>query len=802
MERFLRNKKIFEIIPFDYSQPVLFFPVRHHSPACSYHLLQTIQAYQPDCILVEGPQNADRLIPVLTNDNTVLPVAFYYFYKDSGKYISEEGEDYKCYYPFLNTSPEYNALHFAVHNSIDCGFIDLPYGEILIHTAKDKGMRKEAEMQNYNDDYYLSENRFFETLCEKTGMRSFEEFWENFFETDGLSDNTETFVEKMYTYCYLTRQNTPESERETDGCHIREQFMAENIIKATETHQKVLVVTGGFHTYGLYQQINSAQKNKKIKLHKFDEKTQNVYAIAYSFESADALNGYASGMQNPYFYDRIWQRVRESTENSEKPLQAYTDTVLEMLLQCAKQSAKEKLLITMSDISSAVTMYEGLALLRNKKSAGLYELYDSVQSCFVKGECNASSDIPLKLLRKIATGDKIGKLCENAEQIPLIRDFEETAKRLRLKIESVTEQETELDIFAKKSHRETSRFFYRMNFLETGFAIRKKGADILNNTDRSRIRELWAYVRTVHVDSALIDYSVYGSTIEEVCRIVLTRKLRDETKCGIAARLCVESFLMGIAVPDSFSASLDNIIIHDGDFFSVGKALYYFNLLRSLKKMYGVEKDHAENFLIRCFQKILMMLPSMINVKPEYSAECIKICRMLYNLVTTDLLCEEYENLFDTFRTMIQKDNPEPALYGAILGLLYGSDVAYKKDITYAFNGYLTGTEEMKKQGAIFIRGLFLTARDIVLIGDEFIRIADNLIKSLTMEEFMEVLPELRLAFSYFAPDETDSIAEKVALLYHQKPSDIKKSFIIDNVLYLSGMQLEKEICLSLEKLS
>ena len=347
---------------------------------------------------------------------------------------------------------------------------------------------------------------------------------------------------------------------------------------------------------------------------------------------------------------------------------------------------------------------------------------------------------------------------------------------------------------------ETSRFFYRMNFLETGFAVRKKGADILNNSDRSRIRELWSYVRTVHTDSALIDYSAYGSGIEEVCRIVLQKKLNRETECGVAAKLYVMSFLMGIPVTESFTQRMEQMLIDDGNFFSVGKALYYFNLLRSLQKLYGMEQKTTENLLVRCFQKTVMMLPSMMNVKSEYAEQCIRICCMLYNLVSTEVLQGEYEILTDTFRDMIQRDNPEPALYGAVLGLLYGSDVSYKQTITYAFNGYLTGTEERKKQGAVFVRGLFSTARDIVLIGDEFIRITDSLIKSLTMEEFMDVLPELRLAFSYFAPAETDSIAEKVALLYHQKSSDVKNALAIDNNLYLSGIQLEKQICSVLEE--
>lgn len=40
----------------DLSAPLLYFPVRHHSPACAFHLQKAIAAYQPDCILIEGPE--------------------------------------------------------------------------------------------------------------------------------------------------------------------------------------------------------------------------------------------------------------------------------------------------------------------------------------------------------------------------------------------------------------------------------------------------------------------------------------------------------------------------------------------------------------------------------------------------------------------------------------------------------------------------------------------------------------------------------------------------------------------------
>ena len=91
MERILRSKEMAEII---------LLPVRHHSPACAYHVDRTIEELRPDVILVEGPDNADSLIPVMVHDQTKAPFAIYYSYHDQSGRISEDKERYKCYYPF------------------------------------------------------------------------------------------------------------------------------------------------------------------------------------------------------------------------------------------------------------------------------------------------------------------------------------------------------------------------------------------------------------------------------------------------------------------------------------------------------------------------------------------------------------------------------------------------------------------------------------------------------------------------------------------------------------------------------
>ena len=76
-------------------------------------------------------------------------------------------------------SPELTALRQADQRGIHAEFIDLPYMEILAGTAENRGIRSEGEKQTYNDDYLLSRSRYLKLLCEKTGLRDFEEFWRN-----------------------------------------------------------------------------------------------------------------------------------------------------------------------------------------------------------------------------------------------------------------------------------------------------------------------------------------------------------------------------------------------------------------------------------------------------------------------------------------------------------------------------------------------------------------------------------------------------------------------------------------------
>ena len=64
----------------DLASRVVYFSVRHHSPACAWHVDRLIHDVKPEAVLIEGPRDATALVPLLTHPKTRLPVAIYTTY--------------------------------------------------------------------------------------------------------------------------------------------------------------------------------------------------------------------------------------------------------------------------------------------------------------------------------------------------------------------------------------------------------------------------------------------------------------------------------------------------------------------------------------------------------------------------------------------------------------------------------------------------------------------------------------------------------------------------------------------------
>ena len=84
--------------------------------------------------------------------------------------------------------------------------------------------------------------------------------------------------------------------------------------------------------------------------------------------------------------------------------------------------------------------------------------------------------------------------------------------------------------------------------------------------------------------------------------------------------------------------------------------------------------------------------------------------------------------------------------------------------------------------------------RSLVFIGEQFARMLDEFYGQVSEAEFMELLPELRMAFTYFTPRETDRIAAMAAALHGKAAEDILERKEILPEWYSYGKETDEYI--------
>ncbi|MCM1172062.1 MAG: DUF5682 family protein [Clostridium sp.] len=796
---------------FSLDHQVIYFPIRHHSPACAYHLQQVIAGCQPDCILIEGPAGANDLIPVMADAETEAPFAVYYSYKDSEGIISEDKGQYRCYYPFLDYSPELVAVRAGVGSKIHTEFIDLPYAEILAASEENAGLRKNEEKNNYNDDYYLSTSTFMKKLVEKSGFRSFDELWEKYFELDGMFLESSAFVGNMLYYCVLSRLTSKESGLLAEGCFAREAYMRQKISDAKKKFQKIVVVTGGFHTYGLlYGQ-------EQYSLHNIKKENQGVYVMPYSMEATDGLNGYASGMPFPAFYQSVWERLQnsltkenettaESDRSTDKAVvhstgdcignvwQIYRDVVLQFLVSTGKSVRKKTGSPSTYDEICALNMAENLASLRGKKCIGAYELWDSVLSSYVKGEYTRATDLPMRTLRTGLTGKAIGKLCKDAKMPPLVHDFNESCRKHRLKVGSTVKTEVVLNIFSSEKHRTLSEFFHQMDYLATDFAVLVKGPRLTLRKDRNLIREVWSYKWSTQVIASLIASSVYGGTLPEAALSKIKSELKTNVSGAKASECLIRMFEMGLdsKLGDAL-ARLERILLEDDDFFSLAKTFSNLIMVDELSGLYRSDLD-VTGLTQTVYRKLVTALPHMAEMKDEAVTEAMEALKTLFTILDKDRYKDDRQMFVDALYALVEKEKINPNLLGCSMGILYGLGCMDTDVIGRKCAGFLAGTGEKQLEAAGVFRGLFFAARDLLLVGDEYIKIIDAFIGRVDDAQFMQMLPQLRIAFGYFTPTEIEKIGGVVAGMYGMQKQEFNRLADVTPEQYQYGVELDQYV--------
>src|SRR6185503_7270089 len=215
------------------SEPVVFFPVRHHSPACARLVGALIRELRPAAVLIEGPSDFNSRIGELLLDHR-LPLAIYSYF------ATADGQRYGAFYPFFDFSPEWSALLAARDVDATCEFIDLPWAEVapLDHTA------------NRYADGRLGRSSYTAELARRLGVDDWSALWDTLFEIDADLE-VSAFLQRCHSFCFHARLADGGA---TAADRSREAHMLERIRAgvADAADRTVLVVTGGFHSSALF----------------------------------------------------------------------------------------------------------------------------------------------------------------------------------------------------------------------------------------------------------------------------------------------------------------------------------------------------------------------------------------------------------------------------------------------------------------------------------------------------------------------------------------------------------------------
>ncbi|KQO18166.1 DUF5682 family protein [Paenibacillus sp. Leaf72] len=764
---------LFDQQVFNLSSGTVYFPIRHHSPACSFHLLKVMKQYKPDIVLIEGPASGTPLIPVLADEATETPVSLYCTYED------EQGGRSACYYPLLSYSPEYVAMKEAAHLGIPAAFIDLDYS----HESRTKAEKQETSIQ---DETLLASSDFINRLCRKMNCRSFDELWEKLFEIEGQAATTEAFVRNVFTYCALSRMCYSEEQLRASGDMAREKYMRECIKQAVSKHKHVLVITGGFHTYGLLEAAQAysparEEQQKEQQGKKGGAIQQQLYPMVYTFEEADRLNGYASGMPYVNYYELIWNKL---LQHKTEP---YNQTALALLSELMRKLRKGQEEVSTSDAIEAYSMFQGLAVLRGKREGGVYELLDAALSSFVKGERTLATDKPLEELRLLLTGDKIGIVAPNPFTVPIVEDFKNRCSASGLQIKTTGKHKKVLDLYAKAEHRLLSQLLQCASFLVPDFAIRESGPDWVAYRHMNLVRETWVYAYSSRIEARLIENSLYGGTLKEAAARKIGERIQElpDHHSGEIANALLQALLMGLQdTARRLYEQVQAALRKDGNFLSLCQTLTVLNRLRQHGRLLGLAADEQLPLLVaEAYNNAVDKLLGLAAIHSDEHPAIIQGLKLLA------MLAESSESHFqnDTFRghlsELLSDPKLSPQLEGVAMAILAGLGDRTREEMVERARSYVRGTPEQAKQTAKYLQGMFEIARDAFLYDDLLLGELNYLIEELPPDDFIAMVPELRLAFTYFTPMETSLIAERVAKRHQAEPEELERPPIDEQTL-------------------
>jgi len=718
------------------------FGIRHHGPGSARSVLSALAQLQPDIILLEGPLEAEAILPFASNPAMKPPVAVLVY--DS---VADEQEPRAAFFPFAEFSPEWQAIKYGQQHDIPLRFIDLPQAYNLADNwlnPLENPPLPEGEGRVEGENEEKSEPTLIDpigTLAQAAGYYDSERFWEHLVEQRPHAGEVFTAIHEAMSAIReeLATDDSPRQQREM----CREAYMRQCLrLAEKEGYQNIAVVCGAWHTPALVELKKTKKEDAALLKTLTKIKTQAAW-IPWTHSRLLSSSGYGAGIESPAWYQHLWTHYQQHALD-------HQNITISWLAKFAQELRLQGLDASSAQLIDATRLISSLAALRGRELPDLDDLNEAIVSVLHHG-----NHLPAQLAHKMLVGEVLGEVPDDVPTLPIQQDFNKQCKSLRLKPEADSKSLT-LDL-RKDIDLARSQFLHRLNLL--GIAWGK----FLGGGGRGSFKENWDLVWQPELSLKLLEAAVWGQSINEATHHFLQYQLQHEQRIYAIAQL-MQSVLLA-DIPQTMPALIARIMNLSAQSSEISSLITALEPLANTWRYSDVRQSNTEavghvldSFVTRICIGLLPACSSLNDDAAEQRLNELKTIDRVLQRLETAHLSEQWHNV-------LLKLTDLSNLHGLVAG--WCCRVAQDYELlsqAHAAERFALALSQANnpEQAAQWFAG-FLSGQGLTLIHNEDLwHLVDDWLVHLSEEHFVQLLPLLRRTIATFDLPERQQIAAKV----------------------------------------
>lgn len=699
---------------------VSYFGIRHHGPGSARRLLEALDKLRPVELLVEGPADLSSLLPMLASPAMKPPVALLAYPAD----LPEKA----VFWPFADFSPEYQAVLWAVRNSVPVRFIDLPTAWHLDVVQEqqaaedDTGTNPTAnageDLQEPEEEKRLRRDPV-GALAEAAGYLDGESWWQDVIEENPAPGPVFEAVADAMTA--LRERVTRLPAREA----AREAHMRLEIGKSQKLAEGPLaVVCGAWHVPAL--KVRHMAKDDRALLKEAPKARISATWVPWTSPRLAFASCYGAGVAAPGWCQHLWQ-----TPGAGKTTR--------WVAKIARALRRQGQIVSTASLIETERLAVSLAAVRGRPQPGFEELRDAAISCLCFGNALIWATVSSELL----VGSQTGEIPDDVPMAPLLEDLQRQQKKAKLKPEAL-ERELQLDL-RSDSGLFRSTLLHRLSLLSVPW-----GQPLDPGRSRGTFRERWLLYWQPEYAVQLVDNLIFGATIEQAATGKISADLRNCHALGPLAELVYKA--MTAQLPEAATEGIRLLGERAGQTSDCGELLTALPALADILR-YGAARDIDTVQLGNLFERIAthaaLALPYAVRALDKEASQQLR--QRLQAADGAVRLLDDRPDLHGVWQTALQTIVGEPNANRLISGLaarlLFEADLLPSEAAVELLARMLTPGTAVEDAAAFFAG--FLEGAGQRLLYDAGLRgCVDDWLLGLDEEVFIEFLPLFRRVFS------------------------------------------------------